>query len=204
MRLYLSGAISGQPNGNREAFEQAAEALRAQGHAVLSPIELDDTDGVDPGADHDAEEYARLLARDMLLIAERRIEGVVLLDGWENSAGAKAEIAFARACGLGLFRFTNGGLAPFESQENVLQTAQRLVLGDRGGTYGHPYYDFQRAAQIMEAVLGHEVRVDQVPLLMMAVKLSRLHNSPNHRDSIVDIAGYALTWEMVRERMEAV
>ena len=84
--------------------------------------------------------------------------------------------------------------------QDVLSEAGSLVGGDRQAAYGHPARDFQRAAEIMSAILGIEVEADQVPLLMIAVKLSRLAQSPDHRDSMVDICGYIRTREMVLAR----
>jgi hypothetical protein len=51
----------------------------------------------------------------------------------------------------------------------------------------------------VSAILGIDVRTDQIPLLMIAVKLSRHTNKPQ-RDNLTDIAGYARTAEMVAER----
>ena len=39
-------------------------------------------------------------------------------------------------------------------------------------------------------------------LYMIQVKVARLLNSPEHVDSIVDIAGYANTYNMILERMK--
>ena len=49
-----------------------------------------------------------------------------------------------------------------------------------------------------EGILGTSVQAEHVALCMIAVKMSRLVKSPDHRDSVVDIAGYAATYEMVR------
>ena len=38
-------------------------------------------------------------------------------------------------------------------------------------------------------------------LYMVQVKVARLLNTPAHRDSVVDIAGYANTYGMILERM---
>ena len=87
--------------------------------------------------------------------------------------------------------------------ETVLDEAKRLVQGNRGASYGHPIEDFSRTALIWQAILGVEVTPEQVALCMIGVKLSRLVQSANHHDSQVDIAGYVLTYSMVRERRDA-
>lgn len=87
------------------------------------------------------------------------------------------------------------------------EIADELVNTDRQKVYGHPYDDFGRIAQmtrpIIEAVvngkldgkLGHA-------LYMQCVKICRLMETPDHEDSIVDIHGYANTYEMVLEKMK--
>ena len=74
--------------------------------------------------------------------------------------------------------------------------------GARGNTYGTAEENFQRIANLMTAQLGlveelpnsgcltRPLTVEDVALLMIQVKVSRLANSPTHADSWVDIAGY--------------
>jgi len=81
---------------------------------------------------------------------------------------------------------------------NVLHEADKLVHGDRGNDYGSPREDFERTAKMMSAVLGTSVTAEQVPLLMICVKLSRQCHKPK-RDNLVDIAGYAETAGMLEE-----
>lgn len=83
----------------------------------------------------------------------------------------------------------------------ILDEAARLVDGPRGDTYGHPADDFRRVTQaatdlgihLEDGALSHA-------LYMILVKVSRLTRSPDHYDSIVDIAGYARTYEMILEK----
>ena len=84
---------------------------------------------------------------------------------------------------------------------NILQEADKLTSGDRQKAYGHPLEDYRRTAKLWSAILGMEVTALQAQLCMCAVKISRLCNSSEHRDSLVDLAGYARTYEMSLERM---
>lgn len=85
--------------------------------------------------------------------------------------------------------------------ESILTEAQRLVHGPRQATYGHPFDDFTRIGKVWAVVLGvPEVSPEQVALCMAGLKLCRLINEPDHRDSRVDMAGYAETHNLVRER----
>ena len=85
-----------------------------------------------------------------------------------------------------------------DAHESVLTEAQGLVHGDRNAAYGHPLDDFSRTAKMWEVVLDCKVTPEQFALCMICVKISRLCNTPGHEDSVVDIAGYAGTYEMVR------
>ena len=84
---------------------------------------------------------------------------------------------------------------------SILKTAEDLVGGDRGQDYGHPADDFEKTSKIWSAILGCKVSPEQVALCMIGVKISRLCNSYKE-DSVIDIAGYARTLQMVHEYRE--
>ena len=85
--------------------------------------------------------------------------------------------------------------------KSVLTEAEGLVHGDRNASYGHPLDDFRRTAKMWGAILGVEIRPEQVGLCMIAVKLSRECHRPK-RDNLVGIAGYAETVEWVKNEMD--
>ena len=76
------------------------------------------------------------------------------------------------------------------------------ISGARGNTYGTAEENFQRIANLMTAQLGlveelpesgcltRPLTKEDVALLMIQVKASRLANMPTHEDSWIDIAGY--------------
>lgn len=67
----------------------------------------------------------------------------------------------------------------------------------RGDVYGDPYDDFGRVALLKEVLADcPDPRIRHV-LEMIAVKMSRLIETPGHLDSWADIAGYARTACMV-------
>lgn len=84
-----------------------------------------------------------------------------------------------------------------KSEDRITSIAQRIVYADRGNTYGHPLDDFSRIAKMWGALFGTAITPEQVALAMICVKMSRLQTSPDHRDSVIDIAGYAETYDMV-------
>ena len=110
MRIYISGPMTGMPNHNRAAFEAAARRLREQGHFVINPHDLTPIFGT---ADEITGSFAALYAGDDAfggslaqcvmdadLAAVRSCDRIYLLKGWENSRGAKKELAEAIKCGL--------------------------------------------------------------------------------------------------------
>lgn len=84
--------------------------------------------------------------------------------------------------------------------ESVLQEAQRLVMGERRQDYGPVSPSFIRIATIWGAILERSVTPEQVALCMIGLKMVRATQGYK-RDSIVDIAGYALCVEQVQEEM---
>lgn len=87
------------------------------------------------------------------------------------------------------------------SRESVCAEADRLVSTERGHNYGHPLDDFGKVTGMALALWGRGPETpEEHALYMILVKVSRLANNPDHRDSLVDIAGYAKTYEMILER----
>ena len=74
---------------------------------------------------------------------------------------------------------------------NVLEEAIQAITGPRAENYGAPEANFKRIADIASAALGHEISPRDCVMVLIAVKLGRLAHTPAHRDSIVDLAGYA-------------
>jgi hypothetical protein len=84
------------------------------------------------------------------------------------------------------------------AKQTILEEAGAAVDGSRQENYGHPAEDFARIASYWSTHLnGIGITPHDVALMMMMVKLSRLHNTPYHRDSLVDIAGYARCAEKI-------
>jgi hypothetical protein len=96
--------------------------------------------------------------------------------------------------------------------ESILQEAQRIIHGDRNVAYGHPIQNFQAIAHIWNGyirAMGEErLNVDgfspqDVANMMILMKIGRVCNDNYHRDSYVDVAGYAGTAERMQEPAEA-
>ena len=84
MKLYVAGPMTGYPELNFPAFHAAAAALRAAGHKVANPAEINP----DPGA-----EWTACMFRDLEELS--LCDGIVMLPGWEASPGAQIERLWA-------------------------------------------------------------------------------------------------------------
>lgn len=82
MKIYIAGPMSGLPDFNRASFNHAHVFLGAKGHVVLNPALL--PDGLTQA------EYM-----DICLSMLRCADAIYMLEGWEHSAGARAENALA-------------------------------------------------------------------------------------------------------------
>lgn len=112
MKVYLAGPMRGIPQFNYPAFFTAADWLRKEGHTVFSPAERDIErhGGINIAADNHTGDEAvaaaehgfdrrKAMADDTAFICNEA-DAIALLPGWENSSGANAEWALAKALGL--------------------------------------------------------------------------------------------------------
>lgn len=203
--VYLAGKMRGLPEFGFPLFDKGKRILEQHGYEVVSPADMDRLIGFDPRGLHGTDEELAQLKFSTADALRRDFQEILncthfaLLSNWRDSGGAKVEKMVAGAIDLIMLDvdLDAGTVAPHK-EGSILEEAGRLVYGDRQEAYGHPRDDFARSAQMMSAILGAGVRADQVPLLMIAVKISRLCERYK-RDSVVDLAGYAATLERVME-----
>lgn len=108
MNIYLAGPMRGYENYNFPAFDRYAAELRALGHTVASPAELDRAEGF---SEHDPEsmesvKLADALERDLSAIC--RMDAIALMPGWRDSSGVNVELTLARTLGLRVLDATTG------------------------------------------------------------------------------------------------
>ena len=65
------------------------------------------------------------------------------------------------------------------------------VIADRRATYGDPATSMATVAARWSVTLDRPVTPAEVMLCMIDLKLARLAHDPTHRDSLVDVIGYA-------------
>lgn len=89
--------------------------------------------------------------------------------------------------------------------KSLLVAADALINGQRQSDYGDKLTNFTQIAMGFQMVLatklapGMAITPEDVALLMMQVKIARLAKSPDHRDSIMDVAGYAGCYDKLQE-----
>lgn len=95
----------------------------------------------------------------------------------------------------------------FEKQ-SVLEEAHTIIYGDREKTYGHPSKNLQTIADMWTAYVNSAsggalddmaFTPEDVAVMMILLKSARLANNSKHRDSVVDICGYAALIERCDE-----
>lgn len=102
-RLYIIGPVTGIKDRNKPAFDAAQKELEAFGYFTKIPLEFIPAD-----ASHD---LAMLLSinemcapNGMDFVLNGHVsplyQGVALLDGWEQSEGARTEKLVAEVCGI--------------------------------------------------------------------------------------------------------
>lgn len=121
--FYLCGPMAGLPERNFPAFNEAAADLRHYGHVVCNPAELHGP--VENLTDAERHIYLR---RDITHLLE--CSAVLVLPGWESSAGANLEVDIAHALKIPVFDYlsnerieadTRPTLAALRSENEALQ-----------------------------------------------------------------------------------
>jgi hypothetical protein len=117
IKIYLAGPMSGLPQFNFPAFFAAADQLRAAGFYVVSPAEIDTSEDKDaalasPDGDmrtiDSKKTWGDFLARDVKLLADTGIQGIVFLPNWQTSKGAKLEAFVGLLQGFKFWEYEEG------------------------------------------------------------------------------------------------
>lgn len=101
MKLYVSGPMTGKENYNRESFEETAVVLKQLGEHPITPFDLDT---VEPVAYHD---WIPNMKRDIKYLMG--LDGVVVLDDWEESKGARIEVGLAVLMDMPVYKLSDEG-----------------------------------------------------------------------------------------------
>lgn len=72
---------------------------------------------------------------------------------------------------------------------NFLSAASEII-SDRGAQYGDPRINLVRTAKIIESAGLNFANPAHLPLALCLVKISRIVETPSHKDSYVDAVAY--------------
>lgn len=199
-KLYISGPMTGVVEHNFPAFRKYAKIWEEKGYEVIDPSRnFEGRTGL---------KYEEYFREDVKQILE--VDGLAMIPGWQKSKGANTEYQLARRLNLFVLDGVTGEVIKEgkEDTRSVCQIADDIVSNDRGNDYGHPKVDFSKVAamasaagfRIIENCMIRPLKAEDHAIYMMFVKISRLTNKISHRDSIIDLAGYAKTLDMVIEK----
>jgi hypothetical protein len=82
---------------------------------------------------------------------------------------------------------------------NILEEAKDIIYGDREKTYGHPAKNLANISKYWSVYLDKEVSAQDVAIMMVLLKIARLMNQPDHRDSLLDGLAYFALIERIKE-----
>ena len=85
MKIYIAGAITGNPN-HAQQFCNAESKLIGEGHAVINPVK---------SLGFSYKEYVDMGMNELM-----RCDAIYMLKGWEKSNGANLEFLYATTVGM--------------------------------------------------------------------------------------------------------
>lgn len=97
-RIYIAGPMTGMPEHNFPAFNAAAARYRAAGWEVENPVEIGEKFGTWEEVENDPELVEALFKAEYQAVV--RSDAILLLPGWENSRGTRAELRLALSVAL--------------------------------------------------------------------------------------------------------
>jgi hypothetical protein len=97
--------------------------------------------------------------------------------------------------------------SPDTARARILDEAMKITHHDRNSNYGNPEDNFQHIANLWNSYLRVSrkdmplINSGDVAVMNMLIKVARLGNNIAHKDSAVDIAGYAACLGDIQENI---
>ena len=192
--VMLCGPFIDNPEENRKKFEEAALPVWKAGFFAFNPI---------GNCFYMFGKVSEDVFKERDLWIVEKMDALLMLNGWNSSAGANREREHALKLGIPVFESLEELIAADKKPEkSILVEAHELSTVVRRATYSHPLDDYTATAKMWSGVLAMKLKQDLTPeeaiLCMCCVKISR-ESRKHMRDSIVDLAGYANCLQMVIE-----
>jgi hypothetical protein len=89
-----------------------------------------------------------------------------------------------------------------KTARQLVDEALRTIYEDREQTYGDPGKNITCIAAMWSGYIGTNLSSEDVCNMMALLKLSRLRNTPQHDDSMIDLIGYTLLSRRIREEQK--
>lgn len=97
-KVYISGPMRGRENYNRGQFNHWETVLENAGYDPVNPAKIGDKFGAPEDIDKDVALFEKVMAAELEALS--KCDMIFLLDGWEDSVGAKKELECALKNGL--------------------------------------------------------------------------------------------------------
>ena len=91
--IYIAGPMRGKENNNETAFFNAEKRLNRRGFTVINPLTIGRGIASDEIIGSDADLLRNVMRFERTLI--RFCDAIYMLEGWQDSQGAKAELVTA-------------------------------------------------------------------------------------------------------------
>jgi hypothetical protein len=82
-----------------------------------------------------------------------------------------------------------------------LDTAAKIVTGQRQHDYGDKYQNHENIAKLWSGYLDYKISAHEVAIFMLLVKVARFKHRPT-QDCYIDMAGYAAIAGEINDRKE--
>lgn len=189
-KVYLCGPMTGVPHHNVHEFMHYEDEI-----AKVSQFEAVNPHHFFKKGEAPLQSVARKRAIQEML----KCDMVAVLPSWKlwPTSFLHDEMALARRCNIPLVDANTIVSGPQPLMEGVLEEANRLINSNRDLMYGHPKEAFENIASLWMAYIGAitdnwmSIKPSDVANMFILSKMARTMHNPNHRDSWVDIAGYA-------------
>jgi len=90
------------------------------------------------------------------------------------------------------------------SDGDLLREALDITLGARGDVYGHAADNLGLTVDLWNMYLRNldrDLTLSDLAALMVLVKMARLHRTPDHKDTLLDMAGWpSAVWDALTEQ----
>jgi len=121
---YLSGPMTGYPDFNFSLFQRAAKTLREKGFQIVSPSEMDESQGHWPWARRP--KWGAYLGRDVTVIIEE-CDGIIMLPKWRDSPGCRIELFVALTQGHATLEFKGGQVLGLHRVDAMLKLTEQTL-----------------------------------------------------------------------------